>query len=140
MERQARAHGVALLLPDDYLEEAAVHLIDAWRDYKPLLDTVEALQGSTNAYVSHYSYLHTAGKISDFNTYLRTLGVREHILSSGTFPEQRRIVMRNSFAALFRGTTLPSSPSAEHRAMHSPSRRVRCARSPQDSVAPEERS
>ncbi len=102
MERQARAHGVALLLPDDYLEEAAVHLIDAWRDYKPLLDTVEALQGSTNAYVSHYSYLHTAGKVSDFNTYLRTLGVREHILSSGTFPEQRRIVMQQLRSAFSR--------------------------------------
>lgn len=102
LERQARAHGVSLLLPDDYLEEAAVHLIDAWHDYGPLLDTVEALQGSTNAYVSHYAYLRKAGKASDFKTYLSTLGVREHVLSSGTFPEQRRIVMQHLRTAFSR--------------------------------------
>lgn len=112
--QQASSHNVQLKIPKDYLEEVAVHLIDAWRNYLPLLDNVEALQHSTNAYVAHFTYLKSHGRTTDFRTYIKGLGVNPSILDEEDYYEIRRIVMRRLESMMQRygiTTTFHTSPS-----------------------------
>lgn len=92
--QQAFSHNAPLRIPKDYLEEVAVHLIDAWRNYRPFLNDVDALQHSTNAYVAHFTYLRAQGKTTDFGSYVKGLGVNPSVLDRGDYYEIRRVVMR----------------------------------------------
>jgi hypothetical protein len=100
--QQARSHRAQLRIPSDYLEEVATHLIDAWRYYLPLLNDVPELQNSTNAYVAHFAYLRDQGRVLDFASYVKGLGVNPGILDKGDFYEIRRIVVQRLEATMLK--------------------------------------
>lgn len=58
---QLIAHGVEVILPRDYLEETAQHLLTAWADYRDIVDLDPDLRGSENVFVAHYAALRHAG-------------------------------------------------------------------------------
>ncbi len=69
-------HGLHTALPDEYAEEAATHLIDAYKRYRAIVDLDENLVFSTNAYVAHYVSLRTARLLDQgFDEYIRGYGV-----------------------------------------------------------------
>ncbi len=72
---QLQMHGFSIVLPADYLEECATHLIQAGRDYEPIIDLDPDLTASENAFVSHYAALKRDGKSSAFPEYLRAFGL-----------------------------------------------------------------
>ncbi len=74
---QARRYGAELSLPEDYLEESASHLLDAYDNYRPLLDEDNDLRFSRNAFVAHYVALRAEGKYNKpFTDYAASFGLR----------------------------------------------------------------
>jgi hypothetical protein len=69
------AHGIDLVLPLDYLQEIAAHLIWAARDYGDIIDIDPDLAGSENAFVAHYSTLKQRGEIENFPAYIEGFGL-----------------------------------------------------------------
>ena len=71
-----RQHKFNAVIPSQYLEECAAHLIDCCRNYQPLLLAGKDLSYSTNAFASHYSQLIKLGASapSSFDSYIRTFG------------------------------------------------------------------
>jgi hypothetical protein len=71
-----RQHKFTAVIPSQYLEECAAHLIDCCRNYQPLLLAGEDLSFSTNAFASHYSQLMKLGASapSSFDAYIKTFG------------------------------------------------------------------
>ncbi len=69
-------HKFNAIVPHDYMEEVASHLIEACRDYKHIIETDIDLSHSGNAFVSHYSNYRK--KYSDllFEDYVKVFGVR----------------------------------------------------------------
>ncbi|MDN8663727.1 hypothetical protein [Stenotrophomonas indicatrix] len=65
------------ILPAQYLEEAAAHLVMACRDYRSLLNDGIDIARSTNAFASHFSSLKRSAKNADltFDEYVATFGV-----------------------------------------------------------------
>jgi hypothetical protein len=98
---QCQEYGVTLMLPRDYLEESASHLLDAYTRYRPLLDTNEDLRFSQNAFVAHYSALRQSGRYTEsFTKYAEIFGLRESA-ASGNFRTERNWIMdrmRSQFA------------------------------------------
>jgi hypothetical protein len=92
---QTLAHGIRLVLPADYLEEVASHLIAALRDYGDVAGLDPDFRSSQNAFVAHYAALRHAGKAPmDFPTYLEGFGLfARHI--SGDFYAARDALMRD---------------------------------------------
>lgn len=83
---------ISLVLPVDYLEEAASHLITAEAHYAPLVGRDPDLRLSTNAFVAHYVDLLERGVMpTDFASYVGSFGLRRPDL---TFHQKRREVMR----------------------------------------------
>jgi hypothetical protein len=76
---QLVAHGASMVLPRDYLQEAASHLLDAHLLYREIVDLDPDLRSSKNAFVAHYVALRaksgdTAGQ---YGEYLAGFGVTE---------------------------------------------------------------
>ncbi|SNR92876.1 restriction endonuclease [Actinomadura mexicana] len=92
--------GLQLSLPQDYLEEAAFHLIQASRQYPAVVDYDDDLRMSTNAYVAHYVTLRKAGHPRTFLKYLAGLGATSELLGqdSRTARNQLMIKLRHLFA------------------------------------------
>lgn len=91
---QVSSHSYRMELPDDYLEECATHLIAAYENYRDLVDEVDTLATSKNAYVAHYVSLRTTGDTTTFSEYLKDLGVTENHLRTGDFRARVRLVAR----------------------------------------------
>ncbi|MFV8753696.1 hypothetical protein ACNOYE_24335 [Nannocystaceae bacterium ST9] len=81
--RRSRHAGVALQLPDVWLEEMASHLLRA-PDYEPFLDDLD-LRDSGNAYVAYF----VASRRVDFADYLAQFGLTES-LRRDVRPDTRR--------------------------------------------------
>jgi hypothetical protein len=75
---QLIAHGASLVLPKDYLEEIASHLLAAL-NYRQIVDMDPDLRGSSNAFVAHYVALSEAegDKVESYASYLAGFGVRQ---------------------------------------------------------------
>jgi hypothetical protein len=74
--REVRGAGMAAVLPDEYLEEVAAHLVNAARDYPSLAEIDPDLVESDNAFVAHYASLRVAGELADgFTHYLAAFGL-----------------------------------------------------------------
>lgn len=81
---QLQAHGLSMVLPLDYLEESATHLLRAYADYQHIIDLDPDLVSSENAFVSHYASLRQDGKASSFSDYLTAFGL-DHALRRAEF-------------------------------------------------------
>lgn len=91
---QAMAHNVALCLPRDYLEEAASHLMEAWDNYRAILDVDPDLQFSKNAFVAHYLALKREKRPDlEFASYTRSFGLRTSTGRTRSFREERDWIM-----------------------------------------------
>ncbi len=113
---QARKYGVSLRLPLDYLEEAASHLLDAYRDYRPVIEIGEDLRFSQNAFVAHYSALKRAGKYEGtFAQYAAAFGLRESADSAPRRVERNWIMdrLRAEFARYHITVVDPKTVSSE---------------------------
>jgi hypothetical protein len=71
---QLCSHRISVLLPLDYLEEVATHLIQAW-DYRHIVTEDQDLVASENAFVAHYTSLYVDHKIGSFTDYLEGFGL-----------------------------------------------------------------
>ena len=108
---QARKYGTELMLPRDYLEEAASHLLSAYEKYRPLVEAGVDLRFSNNAFVAHYDTLRYLGKCTEsFDEYVANFGLR---LSSGAtrdFKSERDWIM-GRMESLFRQYEIRVAPS-----------------------------
>lgn len=91
---QLSAHGIPMLLPRDYLEEFASHLIEA-RDYMGIIDMDPDLRVSTNVFVAHYVAMKhaDASSAAGFDGYLGAFGLGAG-LAHGDFLSTRDTLMR----------------------------------------------
>ncbi|CAI0721942.1 hypothetical protein [Serratia proteamaculans] len=69
-------HSFKAIIPYDYMEEVASHLIEACRDYKHIIEQDVDLSHSGNAFVSHYSKYKKNNADVTFNDYVKVFGVR----------------------------------------------------------------
>jgi tetratricopeptide (TPR) repeat protein len=91
---QARRYGAELSLPEDYLEESASHLLDAYDHYRPLLDEDNDLRFSRNAFVAHYVALRAEGKYDkSFTDYAASFGLRPSEGNERSFRVERDWIM-----------------------------------------------
>lgn len=78
---QLASHGIEMMIPSDYVEEMAAHLLDAW-SYRDLVEGEPDLRASKNAFVSHFLGLLGAGRwtgepaAAAFERYLSGFGFR----------------------------------------------------------------
>ncbi|WP_345987296.1 hypothetical protein WCX18_09170 [Sulfurimonas sp. HSL1-2] len=75
-------HKFAAVIPSDYMEEVASHLIEACRDYKHIIEKDIDLSYSGNAFVSHYSKYKKRDQNLSFEDYVRIFGVRLDAISA----------------------------------------------------------
>lgn len=75
-------HSFNAILPYEYVEEVASHLIEACRDYKHIIESDIDLSFSGNAFVSHYSTLRRNGENMSFEDYVRIFGIRLNVISN----------------------------------------------------------
>jgi hypothetical protein len=92
---QLRAHDLSIMLPFDYLEETATHLLDAYRNYRAIVFADPDLRESENAFVSHFAALNLEGKLQGmtFVEYLKGFGLNEGLAAGEYF------VARDAFIA-----------------------------------------
>jgi hypothetical protein len=77
---QIVAHRGTMVLPKDYLEEVASHLLDAYSLYRDIVELDPDLRGSRNAFVAHYAALRGgSGQALPYATYLRGFGLSDAI-------------------------------------------------------------
>ncbi|MBB6523835.1 hypothetical protein HNR48_004150 [Pseudoteredinibacter isoporae] len=74
-------HKFNAIIPSDYIEEVASHLIEACRDYKHIVETDIDLSHSGNAFVSHYSTIRQSGRAISFEDYVKVFGIRLNQIS-----------------------------------------------------------
>jgi hypothetical protein len=75
-------HRFNAIVPHDYMEEVASHLIEACRDYKHIIDQDIDLSFSGNAFVSHYSKYKKGHDSLSFEDYVKIFGIRLGVISS----------------------------------------------------------
>ena len=99
---QIMAHGASVVLPRDYLEEVASHLLAA-RDYGAVIDDGD-LRGSTNAFVAHYVALRAAAvatrPLEAYPEYLESFGARPS--SARADPDTERSALMPKLERLFK--------------------------------------
>jgi hypothetical protein len=92
--RQLATYEAELSLPEDYLEEAASHLISAYDHYRPLIETDVDLRYSDNAFVGHFSALKGDGHYTGtFDDYVGSFGLRPSEGGTRSFVAERDWVM-----------------------------------------------
>ncbi|WP_157531704.1 MULTISPECIES: hypothetical protein [unclassified Kitasatospora] len=96
LSRQAGIHDLKLVIPRDYLEEAASHLISAARDYSHIVELDSDLAYSTNAFVSYYASASTSNRLKgrSFPSYLSSLGCTP-LVAGREFREARNVLMKS---------------------------------------------
>lgn len=67
---QIMIHDLSLVLPKDYLEETAAHLLQAARDYVDIVDLDPDLASSENSYVAHFVSMKNEGVSLEFQAYI----------------------------------------------------------------------
>lgn len=72
---QLLAHDLSIVLPLDYLEECAAHLLRAYSDYREVIEIDPDLVASENAFVAHYAGLRVGGSGITFSEYVRGFGL-----------------------------------------------------------------
>ncbi|WP_125722108.1 hypothetical protein [Pseudoalteromonas rubra] len=75
-------HEFNAIIPYDYMEEVASHLIEACRDYKHIVEKGIDLSHSGNAFISHYSRYRRSRPDISFSEYVKLFGVRLNTISS----------------------------------------------------------
>lgn len=75
LHRRALRTGIALQLPEVWLEEMASHLLNA-RDYGAIVGD-EDLRQSSNAYVAYFAAGRRAGRLEGFDEFLAAFGLTE---------------------------------------------------------------
>jgi hypothetical protein len=91
---RAVEHGIQLRLPEDYLEEAASHLLEAYERYQPLLSRDPHLRHSHNAFVAHYlSLRHERELQSSFTSYAQSFGLRPFTIGERDWNDERNWIM-----------------------------------------------
>jgi len=119
---QLVAHGAAMVLPRDYLEEVASHLLDAHLRYREIIDLDPDLRGSQNAFVAHYVALREAegDTVGSYTSYLAELGVTESMTRADR--DVARSTLMNKLQGMFKlygihaeplSASAPSTKSAE---------------------------
>lgn len=102
LHQEAHRHNFRLFIPEDYIEESASHLIFAARDYRQIIDADPDLMGSENAFVSHFSYLRTQGRMTDFDRYIGGYGVSPERLAGARENDRFLIARAEAQSALRR--------------------------------------
>jgi hypothetical protein len=117
---QLRGHGMSVLIPVDYLEEAATHLMRAYADYGHVVDMDVDLTASENAYIAHYATLRREGDSLSFEEYLQSFGLDEalhradfYVARDAIKPRLQRLFDRYSVDVLPLGQP---SPAAQRKA------------------------
>jgi len=140
---QALSHGIEMMIPADYVEEMAAHLLDAW-SYRDLVDTEPDLRASKNAFVSHFLGLRGTGAwagepgVLAFERYLGGFGFRP-AYATLEFAQARTSLEQSLAAALGRyhlRIERLSAPHATLSSVHNELLRV-LAESPRRTVRPE---
>lgn len=113
---QIQAHGINAIIPWDYLEETAAHMLDAFLAYGAIVDLDPDLRASENAFVSHYVTLRIRNKLGgrSFLQYLQAFGFDER-LALGNYYAARDEYMRR-ISSIFQQYGIST------RRLHSPSR------------------
>jgi hypothetical protein len=93
---QVQAHGLTMVLPIDYLEETATHLLDAYRNYRAIVLEDPDLRESENAFVSHFTSLRLEGKLRglSFVEYLKGYGLNVALARGDYFIARNAMVKR----------------------------------------------
>lgn len=91
MYRQLKTHEISVLLPLDYLQEVATHLILAL-NYQYIIKDEPDLIGSENAFVAHYTSLYINNKIGSFIDYIEGFGL-DKSLRGANFERARNNLM-----------------------------------------------
>ncbi|ARU28483.1 hypothetical protein [Cellvibrio sp. PSBB006] len=81
-------HKFKAIVPHDYMEEVASHLIEACRDYKHIIEKDIDLSFSGNAFVSHYSNYRKKYCDMRFEDYVKVFGARLSIISADMTDQQ----------------------------------------------------
>jgi hypothetical protein len=106
---QLAEHGIKIVLPADYSEEVATHMIDAYKNYAAIVDLDEDLRFSSNAFVAHYAGLRFEEQIEEgFGRYLEGLGSRLTDLTADFF--HAREVTRARLERRFRQLGIEVTP------------------------------
>lgn len=71
---QLKNHDQVFVLPDEYLEEVATHLMVAFRDYELIVDDDQDLARSENSFIAHYVSMKKSGEDLNFLDFLTYLG------------------------------------------------------------------
>ena len=72
---QLANHGQVFVLPYDYLEEVATHLMRAFQDYQLIVDIDFDLTYSENSFIAHYVAMKRDGDHIEFSEFLTSLGL-----------------------------------------------------------------
>lgn len=89
---QLEAHKQRLILPVDYLEEVATHLMRAHSDYSCLADIDPDLSESENSFVAHYVAMKSSGAIIDFGKFLEAFGLNNALSKADFYVARDRLI------------------------------------------------
>lgn len=81
-------HKFNAIVPHDYMEEVASHLIEACRDYRHIIEKDIDLSSSGNAFVSHYSNYRKNFPELSFEKYVEVFGARLKNITSDMSDQQ----------------------------------------------------
>lgn len=96
---QLTNHGQPLLLPIDYLEEVATHLLRSFTDYQSIADIDPDLISSENSFISHYVGMRNEGDDIGFLEFLDSLGLNDSLRKSEFY--SARDTLKNILQRLF---------------------------------------
>lgn len=82
---EIQRHDQICVVPRDYLEEIATHLLDAFYKYRHVISADPDLSGSENAFVSYYVSTKSNENALSYDEYLKTLGVDNKIRTIGFY-------------------------------------------------------
>jgi hypothetical protein len=91
---ELKRHGQTCILPLDYLEEVATHLVVSHRDYSDIIDTDPDLAGSENAFVAHYAALKIEGDALTFDEYLDLCGLDNKLRTADFYAARDTLMVK----------------------------------------------
>ena len=113
---QLAVHMQRLILPKDYLEEVATHLMRAYSDYFHLADIDPDLSVSVNSFVAHYVSMKNSGVAIDFGRFLEAFGLSSalskadfYVARDRLMPKIQRLMDRYGISVESLGSPTPAS-------------------------------
>jgi len=82
------SHRFNAIVPYDYMEEVAGHLIEACRDYKYIIEQDIDLSSSGNAFVSHFSEYRKSNSSFSFEKYMDVFGIKVSTIKADITDDQ----------------------------------------------------